>query len=94
MEHREEVSNLARVQKQVDEVKGIMLQNIDKTLNRGIGLEVLVDKTDNLRSQASEFTPSSVQLSVFMPAFWYGSKMVANFALSRATLSSSWEDIN
>lgn len=30
MEHKEEVSNLARVQQQVEEVKGIMLQNIDK----------------------------------------------------------------
>jgi hypothetical protein len=30
MEHREEVSKLAQVQHQVDEVKGIMLQNIDK----------------------------------------------------------------
>ncbi|KAJ1691889.1 hypothetical protein LUZ63_016044 [Rhynchospora breviuscula] len=62
MEHKEEVSKLARVQQQVDEVKGIMLENIDKALNRGTQLEVLVDKTDTLRDQASEYRQKGTQL--------------------------------
>ncbi len=36
---------------QVDEVKGIMVDNIEKVLERGEKIELLVDKTDNLRFQ-------------------------------------------
>jgi len=37
---------------QVDEVKHVMTENIEKVLERGERLELLVDKTDNLRTQA------------------------------------------
>lgn len=33
---------------QVDEVKNIMSENIEKVLSRGEKLDLLVDKTDNL----------------------------------------------
>ena len=33
---------------QVDEVKGIMTDNIDKIMQRGEKLELLTDKTENL----------------------------------------------
>lgn len=36
---------------QVDEVKGIMLQNVEQVLVRGERLDVLVDRTDDLRDQ-------------------------------------------
>ncbi len=36
------------VNAQVDEVKGIMTENIDKMLQRGEKLELLTDKTENL----------------------------------------------
>ena len=36
---------------QVDEVKNIMVDNIEKVLERGERIELLVDKTDNLRFQ-------------------------------------------
>jgi hypothetical protein len=36
---------------QVDEVKNIMVENIEKVLERGEKIELLVDKTDNLRFQ-------------------------------------------
>ena len=36
---------------QVDEVKNIMVDNIEKVLERGEKIELLVDKTDNLRFQ-------------------------------------------
>ena len=36
---------------QVDEVKNIMVDNIEKVLERGEKIELLVDKTDNLRTQ-------------------------------------------
>lgn len=36
---------------QVSEVKNIMVDNIEKVLERGEKIELLVDKTDNLRFQ-------------------------------------------
>jgi hypothetical protein len=40
------------VQQQVSEVKEIMMDNIEKVLDRGEKIELLVDKTENLRFQA------------------------------------------
>ena len=42
---------VTRVYMQVDEVKNIMVDNIEKVLERGERIELLVDKTENLRSQ-------------------------------------------
>lgn len=53
--HPDEVSKVAAVQKKVDEVKGIMVENIERVLERGEKIELLVDKTDNLRFQADKF---------------------------------------
>lgn len=36
----------------MDEVKNIMVENIERVLERGEKIELLVDKTDNLRFQA------------------------------------------
>jgi hypothetical protein len=38
---------------QVDEVKNIMSENIEKVLSRGEKLDLLVDKTDNLMFEVS-----------------------------------------
>jgi len=55
MAHPDAVSSVASVQKQVDEVKNIMMDNIEKVLDRGEKIELLVDKTDQLRFQADNF---------------------------------------
>ncbi|KAE9617558.1 hypothetical protein Lalb_Chr03g0036621 [Lupinus albus] len=55
VDHPEEISKLAKVKAQVSEVKGVMMENIEKVLDRGEKIEMLVDKTDNLRSQAQDF---------------------------------------
>ncbi|VFQ72202.1 unnamed protein product [Cuscuta campestris] len=55
IDHPEEISKLTKVQGQVDEVKGVMMGNIEKVLDRGEKIELLVDKTENLRSQAQDF---------------------------------------
>lgn len=39
--------------RQVSEVKNIMVDNIEKVLERGEKIELLVDKTDNLRFQVN-----------------------------------------
>jgi hypothetical protein len=49
--HPDELSKVAAVQKKVDEVKNIMVDNIERVLERGEKIELLVDKTDNLRFQ-------------------------------------------
>ncbi|KAG6393055.1 hypothetical protein SASPL_147285 [Salvia splendens] len=53
VDHPEEINQIAKVKAQVSEVKGVMLQNIEKVLDRGEKIELLVDKTDNLKSQVS-----------------------------------------
>lgn len=85
VDHPEEVSKLAKVKAQVSEVKGVMMENIEKVLylfiwknthllcivmkntslmrsyyfgvqvlDRGEKIELLVDKTENLRSQVMD----------------------------------------
>lgn len=68
VDHPEEVSKLAKVKAQVSEVKGVMMENIDKVIDRGEKIEVLVDKTENLRSQAQDFRQQGTQLRRKM---WY-----------------------
>ncbi|KAE9611092.1 hypothetical protein Lal_00016375 [Lupinus albus] len=68
MEHPEEVSKLTKVRAQVSEVKEVMMENIDKVLDRGEKIEILVDKTENLRSQAQDFRQQGTQLRRKM---WY-----------------------
>ncbi|XP_011016158.1 PREDICTED: vesicle-associated membrane protein 722-like [Populus euphratica] len=62
MDHPEEVSKLAKVKAQVSEVKGVMMENIEKVLDRGVKIELLVDKTDNLHSQAQDFRQHGTQI--------------------------------
>ena len=47
------------LQNQIDEVKEGMVQNIEKVLERGEKIELLVDKTDRLNQQAFRFEASS-----------------------------------
>jgi hypothetical protein len=43
------------VQAQIDTVKDVMIENIDRVLERGERIELLVDKTDRLNQQAFKF---------------------------------------
>lgn len=47
--------NIAVVQARIDSVKDIMVENIDRVLERGEKIELLVDKTDRLNQQAFKF---------------------------------------
>jgi vesicle-associated membrane protein 7 len=46
------------VQAQIDTVKDVMIENIDRVLERGERIELLVDKTDRLNQQAFKFEKS------------------------------------
>mmetsp|Transcript_8136 Transcript_8136/g.50369 ORF Transcript_8136/g.50369 Transcript_8136/m.50369 type:complete len:140 (-) Transcript_8136:3651-4070(-) len=50
------------VQNQVSAVKSVMIENIERVLDRGEKIELLVDKTENLRFQADTFQKSGRQL--------------------------------
>ncbi|PRQ35866.1 putative Longin-like domain-containing protein [Rosa chinensis] len=41
---------------------GVMMENIEKVLDRGEKIELLVDKTDNLRSQAQDFKQQGTKM--------------------------------
>ncbi|CAA2971941.1 vesicle-associated membrane 722 [Olea europaea subsp. europaea] len=62
VDHPEEISKLAKVKAQVSEVKGVMMENIEKVLDRGEKIELLVDKTDSLSSQAQHFKTQGTQM--------------------------------
>ncbi|KAH7536926.1 hypothetical protein FEM48_Zijuj03G0038100 [Ziziphus jujuba var. spinosa] len=62
MEHPEEISKLSKLKAQITEVKGIMMDNIEKVLDRGERIELLVDKTENLQFQADSFQRQGRQL--------------------------------
>ncbi|XP_048322158.1 vesicle-associated membrane protein 724 [Ziziphus jujuba] len=62
IDHAEEIEKLLKVKAQVSEVKSIMLENIDKAIERGENLTILVDKTENLRSQAQDYKNKGTQM--------------------------------
>ncbi|KAL5710599.1 hypothetical protein ACHQM5_021142 [Ranunculus cassubicifolius] len=53
--HPEEMSKLSKLKAQMTEVKGIMMDNIEKVLDRGEKIELLVDRTESLQFQADSF---------------------------------------
>lgn len=55
VDHPEELSKIAKVKAQVSEVKGVMMENIEKVLDRGEKIELLVDKTESLHNEAQDF---------------------------------------
>eukprot|EP00998_Keelungia_sp_KM082_P007559 NODE_3756_length_855_cov_55.241758_g3733_i0.p1 GENE.NODE_3756_length_855_cov_55.241758_g3733_i0~~NODE_3756_length_855_cov_55.241758_g3733_i0.p1 ORF type:complete len:220 (+),score=50.08 NODE_3756_length_855_cov_55.241758_g3733_i0:82-741(+) len=50
-----ESDKITKVKNQIDDVKGIMIQNIDSVLERGAKLETIVDKTEQLQEDAVTF---------------------------------------
>ncbi|KAF5752208.1 hypothetical protein HS088_TW01G00115 [Tripterygium wilfordii] len=68
IDHAEEIEKLLKVKAQVSEVKSIMLENIDKAIDRGENLTILADKTENLRSQGQEYKKQGTQVRRKM---WY-----------------------
>ncbi|KAK9082581.1 hypothetical protein Scep_029052 [Stephania cephalantha] len=73
VDNPEEINKIAKVKAQVSEVKGVMMENIEKVLDRGEKIELLVDKTDNLRSQAQDFRQQGTKMRRKM--WWQNMKM-------------------
>jgi len=62
-----------QVQAQVEEVKGIMHQNIEKVIERGDKIENLQEKTDELQNSAQQFKKSTTKLKRQM--WWKNMKL-------------------
>jgi len=56
------MSRVQRLRDDVEEVKGQMVQNIDKVIERGERLDDLNERTEQLNSRAGEFQTVSTRL--------------------------------
>jgi len=57
-----DADRINEVRGEIDEVKQVMVTNIEKVLERGEKIELLVDKTENLNQQAFKFKTQSTSL--------------------------------
>jgi len=67
------IDSITRVKGEIEDAKTIMVQNIDKVLERGGKIEILVDKTEELNSHSQSFKQKSTKLKRHM--WWKNCKM-------------------
>jgi len=70
---------IANVQREIDDVRGIMTRNIEGLLERGERIDLLVDKTDRLGGSARDFRVRSRGLKRQM--WWKNVKLMGLLAL-------------
>jgi vesicle-associated membrane protein 7 len=68
-----EYDSIQRVAGQIDELKDIMVKNIENITTRGERLELLVNKSENLRNNAVSFRQTSRSLARAL--FWRNVRM-------------------
>lgn len=66
---------ISNVQNEIENVRGIMTENIERVLERGERIDLLVDKTDRLGGSAHEFRMRSRGLRRRM--WWKNVKLMA-----------------
>ncbi|KAJ7581753.1 VAMP/synaptobrevin-like protein [Mycena floridula] len=66
---------IARAQTELNQVKDIMVQNVEQILSRGERIELLVDKTDVMAGQATAFRRGA--RSVRREMWWKNTKILA-----------------
>lgn len=82
------MDELARAQTELNQVKDIMVQNVEQILNRGERIELLIDKTDAMAGQATAFRRGA--RSVRREMWWRNSKILAlSFIVGLVTVSYS-----
>ncbi|XP_018600369.1 vesicle-associated membrane protein 8 [Scleropages formosus] len=67
-------TKLVQVQDQVNDVKVILKDNINKVLERGERLDELIDKTDDLQATADSFQKTATRVS--RKYWWKNMKMM------------------
>ena len=65
--------SFGKVKNQIEDVKGVMVENIEKVLARGEKIELLVDKSEALSASANKFKKASKSLKDAM--WWKNVKM-------------------
>jgi vesicle-associated membrane protein 7 len=70
---------LKSVQREMDDVRDIMSENIERVLERGERIDLLVDKTDRLRGSTTDFRVRSLGLKRRM--WWKNVKLMALLVL-------------
>lgn len=65
---------LTQVSADVNEVKNIMVDNIEKVIDRGEKIDLLVDKTQNLTQRSVQFKTSATKLKNVM--WWKNLKLI------------------
>ncbi|CDH58873.1 vesicle-associated membrane protein 714 [Lichtheimia corymbifera JMRC:FSU:9682] len=70
---------LKQVHGEIEQVKDVMVHNIERVLERGERIELLVDKTDTLNQHASGFKKRSTQVKRSM--WWKNMKIVTMIIL-------------
>lgn len=78
-QHPEQINKLAKTKAQVAEVKGVMMDNIEKILDRGEKIELMVDKTEQLQFQAQDFQNQGAKIRRKM---WFRNTKVKLICLS------------
>jgi len=68
------VDELTRAQTELNQVKDIMVQNVEQILSRGERIELLVDKTDIMAGQATAFRRGARSVSRQM--WWKNTKVM------------------
>lgn len=71
---REGDADVEQMQNQLGQIKSVMVDNIEKVLDRGEKINLLVDKTDNLHQQAFKFSKASTHFKRQM--WWRNVKMM------------------
>jgi len=67
------VDKISKVKGEIDDTKKVMIKNIDKVLERGQKIEVLVDKTEDLEQQSQSFRQKGTKLKRKM--WWKNAKL-------------------
>ena len=57
-----EANKIRKIKNQIQEIQNIMVMNIDKVIQRGERIDILVGKTDDLVVHAAEFKKKTHQL--------------------------------
>merc|ERR1711939_717057 len=73
-----EANKVLRTKKALDEVKGQMMDNIEKVIDRGENIESIVDKSEGLAERSLSFKQSSQRLK--RSIWWANCKQNAMFA--------------
>jgi len=72
---------VAKAQREIESARGIMTENIERVLERGERIDLLVDKTAGLQSGAMEFRVRSRGLRRRM--WWKNTKVCLHILLGR-----------